>query len=104
MGTPIRIIDVAKRLIAQSGRAIEIVYTGLRPGEKLHEVLFSASEAGEPTAHPLISPVHVPALEPDEVRDGTMALLELGLFAAANDWRRRGRVGPRDPAHVGSPT
>ncbi len=84
MGTPIRILDVATRLIAQSGRAIEIVYTGLRPGEKLHEVLFSASEAGEPTAHPLISHVHVPALEPDEVRKGTVSLTDIGIFALEN--------------------
>ncbi len=40
MGEPVRIDDVAKRLIAEADRPIEIVYTGLRPGEKLHEVLF----------------------------------------------------------------
>ncbi len=47
MGTPIKILDVAKRLIAHSGRRdVEVVFTGLRPGEKLHEVLFSENEAG----------------------------------------------------------
>ena len=40
MGEPVRIDDVARRLIAQTRPTpIEIVYTGLRPGEKLHEVL-----------------------------------------------------------------
>ena len=41
MGEPVRIVDVANRLIGQSARPISIVYTGMRPGEKLHEVLFT---------------------------------------------------------------
>ena len=45
MGEPVRIVDVARRLIAESEQEIDIVYTGLRPGEKLHEVLFSGDEA-----------------------------------------------------------
>ncbi len=40
MGEPVRIVDLARRLINESGKRIEVVYTGLRPGEKLHEVLF----------------------------------------------------------------
>ena len=38
----------------QSGRDIAIVYTGLRPGEKLHETLFHADERYRPTSHPKI--------------------------------------------------
>jgi len=38
------------------------VYTGLRPGEKLHEELFGDDEVCEPTAHPLIARAHVPPL------------------------------------------
>ena len=45
MGEPVRIVDVAQRLIAQSGKRIEIVFTGLRPGEKLHEVLLGDARA-----------------------------------------------------------
>ncbi len=45
MGEPVRIVDVAKRLIARSrSRRSSIVYTGLRPGEKLHEALLGAGE------------------------------------------------------------
>ena len=56
MGTPVKIVDVAKRLIEESGRTdIEIVYTGLRHGEKLHEVLFSSGEGHLTSTHPLIS-------------------------------------------------
>jgi len=48
MGEPVKIIDVAKHLIQLSGKKlsdIEIVYTGLRPGEKMFEELFYGSEA-----------------------------------------------------------
>jgi FlaA1/EpsC-like NDP-sugar epimerase len=47
MGEPVRIVDLAKTLIRMSGKKeneIEIVYTGMRPGEKLHEELFYDSE------------------------------------------------------------
>jgi dTDP-glucose 4,6-dehydratase len=64
MGEPVKISDLARRLIAESERQIEIVYTGLRPGEKLHELLFSPSEVAFPSEHPLISRVEVPALTP----------------------------------------
>jgi FlaA1/EpsC-like NDP-sugar epimerase len=68
MGEPVRINDVATRLIAEAtanrsdDRRIEIVYTGLRQGEKLHEVLLGADETASNSAHPLISHVVVPPL------------------------------------------
>ncbi len=62
MGTPVRIADVARRLIAEADRPIEIVYTGLRPGEKLHEILVGEAEEGERPMHPGISHVQVPPL------------------------------------------
>jgi len=68
MGDPVRLDDVARRLIAESGRAVDVVYTGLRPGEKLHEDLFGEDERIVQRAHPLISHVRVPALEPQAVR------------------------------------
>ena len=68
MGEPVRIVDVAERLIAESDKQIEIRYTGLRPGEKLHEVLFSSLEQGISGVHPLISQVSVPALSPAELQ------------------------------------
>ncbi|MDO5683604.1 MAG: nucleoside-diphosphate sugar epimerase/dehydratase [Propionibacteriaceae bacterium] len=68
MGEPVRIVDVAKRLIEVSGRTdVEIQFTGLRPGEKLHEVLFGELEAGVPSDHPLISQVTVPVLDPAQI-------------------------------------
>lgn len=65
MGRPVRIADVARRLIESSGKNVPIVYTGLRPGEKLHEVLFDADEVGVPSSHPLIRMATVDPLRID---------------------------------------
>ena len=58
MGEPVRIADLAEQMIRLSGlepgEDIEIVYTGLRPGEKLYEELFHASESLQKTTHPKI--------------------------------------------------
>ena len=64
MGEPVKIDDVARRLVAQADRPIEIVYTGLRPGEKLHEVLLGQAERDQRDVHPLISHCAVPAQSP----------------------------------------
>ena len=64
MGEPVQIMDLARRLIAESDRQIQIQFTGLRAGEKLHEVLFSPDENPLPSEHPLISRVSVPPLHP----------------------------------------
>lgn len=62
MGEPISILLVAEQLIEQAQKPTQIVYTGLRKGEKLHEDLFSNDERGEPTQHPLITRVKVPEI------------------------------------------
>lgn len=59
MGEPVRILDVAQRMIAYSGQDIEIDFTGLKPGEKLHEVLLSEGECDTRPRHPLVSHVRV---------------------------------------------
>ncbi|MGX4654207.1 polysaccharide biosynthesis protein [Micromonospora sp. SCSIO 07396] len=64
MGEPVRIAEVAQRLAAEAAQPPEIVYTGLRPGEKLHEDLFGVDEIDSRPLHPLISHVRVPALDP----------------------------------------
>jgi FlaA1/EpsC-like NDP-sugar epimerase len=73
MGEPVKILDVANRMISISGaRDIEVVFTGLRPGEKLHEALFSEDEESVPTDHPMIRSVHVPPLDPADLTDLTV--------------------------------
>ena len=64
MGEPIKIDDVARQLIGLSGQDIEVVYTGLRKGEKMSEELFGDGEVGRRFSHPLISHVGVPAVRP----------------------------------------
>lgn len=58
MGEPVPIRVLAEQMIRlagkQPGRDIAVVYTGLRPGEKLHETLFHADERYRPTTHPKI--------------------------------------------------
>jgi FlaA1/EpsC-like NDP-sugar epimerase len=67
MGEPVRIYDVARRLIAQSKRSVPIVFTGLRPGEKLHEELFGDDEIDDRPRHKLIAHALVPSLEPRDL-------------------------------------
>ncbi|WP_426987637.1 polysaccharide biosynthesis protein [Pseudarthrobacter sp. Y6] len=64
MGEPVRILDVAERMIARSGQDVKIVITGLRHGEKLHEELVGVGEAEERPIHPKISHTAVPPLSP----------------------------------------
>jgi len=61
MGEPVRIVDLARQMIRLSGfepdEDVEIVFTGLRPGEKLHEQLVSAEEEVTATYHDRIKVV-----------------------------------------------
>lgn len=82
MGEPVRILDVAKRMIAQSGKPIEIVFTGLRHGEKLHEELVAEGEGDERPFHPKISHAKVDWISPDVLdHDGWVARMNLTLEA-----------------------
>ena len=55
MGSPVRIADLAKRMIKMSGaKNVEIAYSGLREGEKLYEELLNEMETTRPTHHPKI--------------------------------------------------
>jgi len=68
MGAPVRIVDVAQQMGHMMGRRVEIVYTGLRPGEKLHEDLLGDGEVDRRPIHPMISHVDVPPLDPAETQ------------------------------------
>lgn len=67
MGEPVKIADLAQKLIAVSGKSVKIDYPGLRPGEKLHEVLFAPQEGVTPTGHKLIAGVPVRPISLEEV-------------------------------------
>jgi len=67
MGEPVRIADIARRLCAQSAHPVDIVYTGLRPGEKLAEDLLGVGEVDYRPRHPLVRHAQVKALDPAEL-------------------------------------
>jgi FlaA1/EpsC-like NDP-sugar epimerase len=67
MGEPVRIAEVARQLVAQATRPVEIVFTGLRPGEKLREEMLGTGEVDFRPRHPLILHVLVEALCPELV-------------------------------------
>ncbi|WP_454301315.1 polysaccharide biosynthesis protein [Salana multivorans] len=106
MGEPVRILDVARMLIARSGREIPIVFTGLRHGEKLHEDLFSSAEtsaghdddAGRPR-HPLISHVAATPIT------GAELMAEHAAWPQhAAEISRPAEPAPAGPAHTIEPT
>ena len=91
MGEPVRILDLAERMIRLSGRKpgtdIEIRVTGIRPGEKLVEELRALDESEAPTLHPSIRRVSPIAIDPEVLEKG---VLELGHLATELDSERCG--------------
>lgn len=67
MGEPVSILEVAKRMIAMSGKRVEIVFTGLRRGEKLHEELVGSRENLERPFHPKVSHTKVDVITPERL-------------------------------------
>ncbi len=102
MGSPVRIADVARQLMVMTGRSTPIVYTGLRPGEKLHEELLGDGEVDRRPIHPAVSHVEVPELDPAEadgyaVRLGAREAM-VALTRAAVPGRVEGPDRWRQPA------
>lgn len=109
MGRPVRVLDLANDMIRLSGLTpdqIEIRYTGLRPGEKLHEELYEASEQQIPTPHPKIfAALHRP-IDPAELRqqferlaqvvDGPSESIIAALRDAVDEYRPM-RLSPVPP-------
>jgi FlaA1/EpsC-like NDP-sugar epimerase len=87
MGEPIRILELAEHLVRLSGlepyRDVQIVFTGLRPGEKLHEELMSAAEQTVSSGVEKISIVQTDEVDGHAVEEGVKRL----LLASARDDR-----------------
>jgi FlaA1/EpsC-like NDP-sugar epimerase len=82
MGEPVRIADVARQMAHHSDKPIDISFTGLKAGEKMHEVLFGEGEQDVRHIHPLVSHVQVPSVSRDDAAsmlgvedDRTLSLL-----------------------------
>jgi len=86
MGEPVKIVDLARdmiRLSELSESEIRIVYTGLRPGEKLFEELLADDEHTRPTPHPKLRIAKAREVDP-------------GWLAGLLDWLRQGERVPSD--------
>ncbi|HEX6725533.1 MAG TPA: nucleoside-diphosphate sugar epimerase/dehydratase [Gaiella sp.] len=114
MGEPVRIVDLAEKMIRLSGkepgREIAIEYVGPAPGEKLHEELVGDGENVTPSRHPKIDLITRPPVD-SEWLEAELALLErlvedgetlelVGeLRRLVGEPRREGAVAP-EPGHV----
>lgn len=77
MGAPVRIVDLAKRMIKLSGaQDVEIQFTGLRDGEKLYEEVLNDAEQTKPTHHPKIMIASVREYDYEEACRNESRLLE----------------------------
>ena len=78
MGQPVKIADLAKRMIKLSGaKNVEIKFTGLRPGEKLYEEVLNELEGTKPTFHEKIRIAEVREYDYDEVCNDIDHLVEI---------------------------
>jgi FlaA1/EpsC-like NDP-sugar epimerase len=83
MGEPVRIVELAEKMIQMAGltpgQDIDIVFTGLRPGEKLYEELLDEAENSIPTHHPKIKKAQVRTYEHEHVSLEIEQLIESAL-------------------------
>ena len=78
MGKPVKIVDLAKRMISFSGRTdVKIEFTGLRHGEKLYEELLNVKELTKPTYHEKIMIATVREYDYDEVKERIQKLIDV---------------------------
>ena len=100
MGSPVRIADLARDMIRLSGMTeeeIAIVYSGVRPGEKLYEELTLAQESVDRTAHPKIFVGQSPANPPAEFDTLFFALIQAA--EAYENWQVRRILGHLIPGY-----
>lgn len=106
MNEPLKVLDLARRMIHEQGlqapRDVEILFTGLRPGDKLEEQLLSEREVTAPTGDARLRRVHGPAVDP--------AALDASLARIAESVRERrlasllGELGEIIPEYMPSET
>ena len=78
MGKPVKIVDLAKRMISLSGRIdVKIEFTGLRHGEKLYEELLNVKELTKPTHHEKIMIATVREYDYEDVKERVQNLVKL---------------------------
>ncbi len=100
MGEPVRIVDLARDLIALSGlregEDVDIEFSGIRPGEKMFEELATDGEHAKKTTHPKIFVGLLPTVDEELVRSGVERLLRV----AADPSAIRGALGTLVPEYA----
>jgi FlaA1/EpsC-like NDP-sugar epimerase len=114
MGEPVKILDLARNMIRLSGKEpetdIPIAFVGVRPGEKLHEELWTDGETVGPTSHPKILRAARPPIDVDWLEDelgGLEGMVERGdtldvvskLASMLREPRRAGAAVLEDTLH-----
>lgn len=103
MGEPVKISYLAEQLIRLSGKTpgedIEVVYTGLRPGEKLYEELFHDAEKLAETSHPKILLAQCRRMDKDSLEKSFDAMKN--ACEQGNDTALRGMLAELVPEHTG---
>jgi FlaA1/EpsC-like NDP-sugar epimerase len=88
MGKSVKIIDLAKRMIKLSGlkfpEEMDIIYTGLRPGEKLYEELLANGEKTQPTHHHKIMIAKCSEFNPKKIKEDIIGLCDLSVYSEAS--------------------
>ncbi len=111
MGEPIKIVDIATKLINFSGlkpgKDVEIVFTGLRPGEKLHEELYWQGEGIIPTENKKITMLKPNGLYPDRLYGQLKKLEETsfsgnvqGIYALLKEIVPEAKINQDSSAHL----
>jgi len=106
MGEPVKILDLARNMIRLSGKEpeteIPIAYVGVRPGEKLHEELWTEGETVGPTSHPKILRAARPPIDVEWLDDELGELERMVERGDTLDVVSRLAAMLRDPRRVGS--
>ena len=104
MGEPVRIVDLAKDLIRLAGHpqdSIDIVFSGMRPGEKLYEELYYENETSTPTKHDQILSSHSRTFPNDVVQDQVNRLIESAYKSESEIRRLMKEIVPEyDPPEI----
>jgi FlaA1/EpsC-like NDP-sugar epimerase len=106
MGEPVKILDLAVNMIRLSGRDpktdIAITFVGVRPGEKLHEELWTEGETVGPTSHPKILRAARPPIDGDWLDEGLGDLERMVERGETLDVVSRLTAMLRDPKRAGA--
>ena len=106
MGESVKIVDLARELITLSGfkpgEDIEIVFTGMRPGEKLFEELSIKGEDMQPTRHPKISVWKNIPMDRDKLRSGIDELVATAMTQNHNHNEIARKIKQLVPEYIGN--